>query len=282
MPEVKEIRKYADFIRDKIQNKKIIDIKIHNGRYKLHGPFEKYSIIKRRLPLKVLNVKTKGKFLYIIFENDIYMFSTMGLSGGWCYLKNGSTKYEFSKNMEDYAKFMSNDKIKLYMKHSIDHLNVEFIIKGGSLFFFDMLSFGTLKVVINKDALQQKLKKIGPDIMEPSTDFTLFRNKIKNPKNLNKSIGIVLMDQKVISGIGNYLRSDILYISKINPFRKVNKLDDKEIKKIYKNSKILTWYDYDYKKAHDMGILNKKTKLPSHHNRLFYVYQQTEEFMAIK
>jgi formamidopyrimidine-DNA glycosylase len=206
----------------------------------------------------------------------------MGLSGGWCYLKNDSTKYEFSKNMEDYAKFMPSDKIKLYIKHSIDHLNVEFVTTRGSLYFFDMLSFGSLKVVKGEMILQQKLNKIGPDIMEPTTDFTLFKNKIKNAKNLNKSIGIVLMDQTVISGIGNYLRSDILYISKINPFRKVKKMNNIEIKKIYKNSKILTWYDYDYKKAHKMGILNDKTKLPSHNNRLFYVYNQTEDIYGNK
>jgi formamidopyrimidine-DNA glycosylase len=57
-----------------------------------------------------------------------------------------------------------------------------------------------------------------------------------------------LLDQKVISGICNYLRADILYLSKINPFRKVKDITEKELKIIFKNSKILTWGDYDVKK----------------------------------
>jgi len=62
MPEIIEVKKYADFILQKLKNKNIIDIKILNGRYKKHKPFEKFYKFKNNLPLKLLNVKTKGKF----------------------------------------------------------------------------------------------------------------------------------------------------------------------------------------------------------------------------
>ena len=48
------------------------------------------------------------------------------------------------------------------------------------------------------------------------------------------------MDQKVISGIGNYLRSDILWLSKISPFRKVKGVKKSDLKKLYKYSKSLS------------------------------------------
>jgi formamidopyrimidine-DNA glycosylase len=79
---------------------------------------------------------------------------------------------------------------------------------------------------------------IGPDIMEHDTTLEIFKEQLLKTRNLHKEIGIVLMNQKVISGIGNYLRADILYMSKICPFRKVNKLSDIEIEVIFKNSKI--------------------------------------------
>ena len=63
MPEIKEIRKFADFIRDKIKNKEILELNILNGRYKKHGQFIGYKIFKNELLLKVIDVKTKGKFL---------------------------------------------------------------------------------------------------------------------------------------------------------------------------------------------------------------------------
>lgn len=280
MPEIVEIRKFADFIGLNLKNQNIIDIKILNGRYKKHGPFEKYNIFKNNLPLKLLDVKTKGKFMYMIFENDFFIFSTMGLNGGWCYLGEGKKKYEFSENIDDYALYLADDKINSYIKNALNHLNVEFRTKKGSLYYFDTLSFGSLKVIKGVEELNKKLKTIGPDIMD--TDLDLFIDKIKKNTNLIKKIGIVLMDQKVISGIGNFLRAEILYLSKISPFRKVNKLTDDEIKDIFNNCKILTWGDYDFDQAKRLKIIKKTTKLPSDYNRLFFIYNQEKDIYGYK
>ena len=43
------------------------------GRYKKHDAFELYELIKKNLPLKLINVKTKGKFIYIEFEKSFYI-----------------------------------------------------------------------------------------------------------------------------------------------------------------------------------------------------------------
>ena len=94
---------------------------------------------------------------------------------------------------------------------------------------------------------------------------------------MDKKIGIVLLNQKVISGIGNYLRADVLWLSKISPFRKVNNLSDLEIKNLYNNSKILTWGDYDYNNAVKMDIIKKSTKIPSDYDRDFFVYYSDKD-----
>ena len=282
MPEINEIRKFSDFIKDKLQNEKIIDIKILNGRYKKHGPFAKYKDIKNELPLKLLDVKTKGKFSYMVFEKDFYIFSTLGLSGGWCYLKNGSEKYNFSRNEDEWSEYTGGKEMSSYLKNALNHLNVEFKTKHGSLFYYDVLSFGSLKVIEGEEELNKKLKLIGPDIMEETTTFEIFKEQMTKKKNLDKAIGIVLMDQKVISGVGNYLRADILYLSKISPFRKVHKLSDEELKIIFNNCKILTWGDYDYKKAKKLKIIKKTTKLPCDYDRMFFVYSQDEDIHGNK
>ena len=282
MPEINEVRHYADFIKSKMKNKKIIDIKILNGRYKTHGPFTKYESLKKDIPIKLLDVKTKGKFLYMVLENDYYIFSTLGLSGGWCYLKNDAKKYSFSKVVDGYAQYSLKESISGYLNNAIKHLNVEFKIDQGSLYYYDVLSFGTLKVIQGIEELNKKLKLIGPDIMEHDTTLEVFKNQLLKPKNLNKAIGIVIMNQKVISGIGNYLRADILYLSKISPFRKVDKLSNKEIEEIFKNSKILTWGDYDIKMAKKLKIITKETKMPNDYDRMFFVYSYDEDIHGHK
>ena len=90
------------------------------------------------------------------------------------------------------------------------------------------------------------------------------------------------MNQKIISGIGNYLRADILYLSKINPFRIINKLTDKEIEIIFNNSKILTWCNYDIKKATKLKIYNQNVKLPIDYDRIFFIYSQDTDIYGNK
>jgi len=282
MPEINEVRKYADFIKKKLKNNSITNINILNGRYKKHGPFEHYTLLKNKLPLKLLDVRTKGKLMYMIFEDNLYLLATLGLSGGWCYLQEGKKKYEFTEVEDDFSGYIPDKDLETYLKNAKSHLNVEFKIDKGSLYFYDTLSFGTLKVLKTEEELNKKLKTIGPDIMDETTTLDLFKTQIKKTVNLTKEIGVVLMNQKIIAGIGNYLRADILYLSKVSPFRKVNKLTDDDIKELYNNARILTWGDYDREEAIKLKIMTKSTKLPKDYDRMFFVYQEDTDILGNK
>jgi len=278
MPEINEVRRYADFLNSHLKNKEIIEINILNGRYKKHGPFELYNELKKDLPVKVLDIKTKGKFLYMILNDNYFILSTLGLSGGWTFFNKKTNKYDHPIILE----YLKKENMDSYMATSLKHLNIEFKTNVGSIFFYDTLSFGTLKVIKNEDELNKKLNIIGPDIMDETTTLDLFKERITKKINLKKEIGIVLMNQKMISGIGNYLRADILWLSKISPFRKVNKLSDDDLKLIYHNARVLTWGDYDYKQALKLKIISKKDKVPSQYKRDFFVYYEDTDIYGNK
>lgn len=273
MPEVLEIKKYANFLNKYLKNKYINKIKILNGRYKKYGPFPLYDELAKNLPLKVIDIKTKGKFLYFILEKDFFIFSTLGLSGGWTYKSNSSKNYEFPQLLD----YIPNEKMKQYKKTVLNHLNVAFETDKGIVYYYDTLSFGTLKVVNTVKELENKLKSLAPDIMNKTTTFTVFNNQIKKIKNNEKEIGLALMDQKVISGIGNYLRSDILWLSKISPFRKIKDLTENDLKKIYKNAKLLTLGEYNFNNAVKTKNIKKTNKLPKDYGRDFFVYKMKED-----
>lgn len=270
MPEINEVRRYADFLLKKLKNKSILEINILNGRYKKHKPFDKYNELVKKLPIKLLYVKTKGKFLYMILEDGYYIFSTLGLSGGWTYQSNNSDKFEHPLS----SSYLDQKKVEGYMKIALDHLNIEFKTETGSVYYYDTLSFGTMKVITDISELEKKLKEIGPDIMSADTTFELFEERLLQKKNLAKEIGNVLMNQKVISGIGNYLRADILWLSKVSPFRKVGNLDKKELKEIFNNAKLLTWGEYDREEAIKLNIISKSDKMPNDYERDFFIYKQ--------
>jgi len=304
MPEVIEVRKTRDFLLKIMKNKYIEEINILKGRYKTHKPFELYNKIKKMLPLKVLDIKTKGKFMYFVLEHDFYIYSTLGLTGGWIYKKvidndsdngsdNGSDNSSddeirsksinniksIKKSIKEYKfpkliDYISENSILKYHKVSINNLNVEFKLKDSDkiVYFYDSLSFGTLKVVDNVLELEKKLNEIGPDIMDEKTTFDIFLERVTKKNNLEKCIGNVLVNQRIISGIGNYLRSDILWLSKISPFRKVKDLNNNEFKIIYKSCKKLTWGSYNLKIAIKKNIVNSSDKLPEHYHRNFFAY----------
>jgi formamidopyrimidine-DNA glycosylase len=273
MPEVIEIRKFANFLKEYMLNKKIKNIIIHKGRYKKYEPFPLYNKIVKDLPLKVIDIKTKGKFLYFILEKGYYLYSTLGLRGGWTYYNNKTKKFIFPKLID----YIPNEKMEQYQKTALNHLNIEFNIPCGKIYYYDNLSFGTMKVVDKKNNLNKKLRELAPDIMNIDTTLELYKEQLKKKKYEDKPIGLVLMDQKFISGIGNYLRSDILWLSKINPYTKVKELNDEQIYKIYYNSKLLTWGDYDFKEAIKLKIIKKTDKLPRDYKRNFFVYMQKED-----
>jgi formamidopyrimidine-DNA glycosylase len=274
MPEINEVRRYADFLLKKLKNKNILEINILNGRYKKHKPFDKYKVLVNKLPIKLIDVKTKGKFLYMILENNYYIFSTLGLSGGWTY-QSKKSEDEFEHPLA--SSYIDQKETEGYLKTALAHLNVEFKTDTGSIYFYDTLSFGTMKVITDNAELEKKLKELGPDIMEDTTTFDLFVERITKKTNLGKTIGVVLMNQKVISGIGNYLRADILWMSKISPFRKVSDLEKSELKEIFYNAKLLTWGEYDRQRAIEEGIIKKSNKMPIDYERNFFVYCQEED-----
>lgn len=272
MPEVIEVHEYTDFCNKYIKNKELKSIKILNGRYKKHGPFNGFKELLKTLPLKIVKIENKGKFMYIQLnkEDPIYIGITLGLTGGWFFLKKNSKKYIHGLNRSRYI----DSDIEKYQISALKHLNVEFVFDHGSLYFYDQLSFGTISIFDNTELLEKKLKTIGLDIMDVNTSFDMFQIALLHKTNLNKEIGNALMNQKYISGIGNYLRADALWLSKINPFIKVKDLSTTQLKQIYHNVRLLIWGQYNKKLGIKYGIINKSDKLPIDYKRNFFVYQQ--------
>jgi endonuclease-8 len=278
MPEVMEIRKYADLINKYLKNQIVTNIVIKKGRYHKHGAFEGFSEFKKALPNKLIEVKTKGKFIYMEFTNNIYLLSTLGLSGGWAFLPKNTDIYRVPKLLE----FIDGKDVEDYLIRSLDHINVEITFEIGTLVFFDMLSFGTIKVINNKTELDKKLNTIGPDIMDITTDFTVFKNRIVKPVNKTKSIGTVITNQKLISGVGNYIRADALWLSQIDPFRKVSTLSADELSTLFHSLKVITWGNYNRKFAIKNKIIKKSDKTPADYKRDFFVYREEKDIHGNK
>jgi formamidopyrimidine-DNA glycosylase len=177
MPEVVEVHHYADFIRKKCKHQALQDILILGGRYKKHGPFEHYSSLRHKLPLRVREVQSHGKFMTIHLESSLSIGFTLGLTGGWLYQTSAQQAKDQFTFVLDGTHFSLEDALEdSYLKRMLAHINVAFVFDHGILYFCDQLSFGTIKVFLSTEEVEAKIGKVGTSVLGDSFTQEQFGN----------------------------------------------------------------------------------------------------------
>lgn len=191
MPEGPEVKLFVDNLNQNFRYFLIKSVNILSGRY-TKKPIEKLDQLTGK---EIKSFNSKGKFIWIDLDS-IIVFNTLGMTGSWSRKKTNHARIEIN--------FYEND----------------------TVYFNDIRNFGTFQIKSQKD-LTKKLKSLGPDMLSnppSSSDFiSLLRQKN------NKNICDVLMNQKVISGVGNYIKAESLWYSRINPHSLIENLTDKNL-----------------------------------------------------
>jgi formamidopyrimidine-DNA glycosylase len=209
MPEGPEVYSFGLETLNLFHKKQLVHVKICSGKYKKKS-FKNYKLLKKILPSDVLSVSTLGKLLLVELKNNYFLVITFGMTG-----------------------FVTTEQIK--------HNHIKFVLSDKTVLFYnDMRNFGNI-YLLTSDVLYNKILSIGPDILDINFTYKTFKNQLlyytnKHPTSTNKEICGILLDQNFVSGIGNYLRAEILYHAKINPFTKLNTIanDKKIVKTLYK------------------------------------------------
>lgn len=257
MPEVLEVKVYADFMTSHVVNKNVNSIS-NSGKV----------VFKRNNNVNdinnVVSVNTKGKYIYMKLNNGYYIGSSLGLVGGWFFkdinniIIHPDTKY-FPENIQNHR--VNCDKYVVF----------EMKFDDGVLCYYDKLKFGKINIFESEKLLLNKLNKIGCDIMQSTTTLDVFIKKITCKTNINKIIVNVLLDQRYISGIGNYLRSEALWLAKINPLRIVNSLNNIELTSLYHALIYLTSNRYQSFVVSDNNFIKDSNTLSSLNSKDYYI-----------
>ena len=113
------------------------------------------------------------------------------------------------------------------------------------LVFSDMRKFGKITLLDTKMAHDSRhLQNIGPEPLDKGFTLDILKNRLKT--KLNQKIKTVLLDQKVIAGIGNIYSDEILWQAGVSPERKVFEITNLEFEKIFKAIKELLKKGIDF------------------------------------
>jgi formamidopyrimidine-DNA glycosylase len=224
MPEIVEVKLLADTLNKYLKGRYIKWYK-NSGSKVILNFWDKV----RDQKFKVTRVYQKGKIL--IFDlldqskKQVYILNELRMTGKW-------TKEAVSDktHLRYYIK-TSNEKIK-------------------RIWYSDYRGFSTFKVMSNEE-LNKFLASRGPDILAEVTESIFIKQMMQKPK---WQIVKAMLDQKLVSGIGNWIKSDALYHAKIDPRKRVDQLTESELKKLYKS--VMYVINDSLKKGGSEGYIN--------------------------
>lgn len=245
MPEGPEIWRATDRISEAIKNKEVEEIYFAFDELKEYEEVLTGQIVSKVIP--------RGKAIVTSFNNDLNIYSHNQLYGKWMIRERGE--------MPD-----TNRSLRLAI-HTKDT---------------SALLYSASEIEVLRDEEVEKhsyIKKLGPDVVDPETTYEEVYERFSSDTFKNRKLTTLLLDPGFLSGIGNYLRSEILFCAKIPPSYRPKDCSEEQLKALAEQSLYLSRRSYKTK-----GITNSdelvealKNEGASRKEYRHYVYGRTGE-----
>mgnify|MGYP001286153518 FL=1 len=199
MPELPEMETYRKLLDKKILGKTITDVEINREKSINIPSLEFVQEVKRK---QITKIERRAKHLIFRLNSGKNLLLHLML-GGWMYIGNEHDNPSRTKQ------------VILYF--------------GDMKFYFIGLRLGYLHL-LNEQGLQEKLSDLGPEPLEPMLTFERFKDILQTKRG---KIKITLINQKIISGIGNFYSDEICFEAKLKPTVTVDTLGKDGLFSVY-------------------------------------------------
>ncbi len=202
MPEGPEIRRAADRVARALVGRVVEDARLHLP-----------ALARRARKLSgraVTAVDTRGKAMLTRFDNGLTLYSHNQLYGRWYVMKRPR------------------------MPRTQRQLRVELHTATHSALLYSASDIE----ILDRRQLERHpfLSRIGPDVMDSRLSADQLAARLSSADFAGRQAGSLYLDQAFVAGIGNYLRSEILFVSGIHPARRPTDLDAREREKLARNT----------------------------------------------
>ncbi len=217
MPEGPEIRLAADRVAEALVGH--ITTQIAFGFERLRQ-FEDLLVGSR-----VIEIRTRGKAMLTCFENDWVIYSHNQLYGRWYVCPPG--ELPDTGRLLRLAIHNRQHSALLYSASDIDVMSIEDLDKHPFL------------------------TRLGPDILGDRPDAEKIVGRLQMKQFRNRQLAGLLLDQKFLAGLGNYLRAEILIVAGLHPTRKPADCSNRQLLKLARTIIKLTLRSY-----RTQGVIN--------------------------
>ncbi|KAK6082910.1 formamidopyrimidine-DNA glycosylase domain-containing protein [Seiridium cupressi] len=250
MPEIAEVARVTHYLRQHLIGKTIKKVVAPDdanvfGKVGTSGPaFEKAVTGKR-----VVGAGSQGKYFWIQLDSPPHPVMHLGMTG-WVHIRGEQTAYTRYAERAKGEKEQWPPKFWKFQLETDSEPKVE-------VAFTDSRRFGRIRLVDCPGEEIRKhspLKENGPD---PVVDRDVFTEEYLKQKMRKRHVPIkaLLLDQAMISGIGNWVGDEIMYQAKLHPEQYSDDFSDADITKLYKAA--------SYVCETAVGVLGDSDRFPS-------------------
>jgi endonuclease-8 len=161
--------------------------------------------IQRIIGTRVVSVEPVGKHLLVRFDNGLTLHTHLRMGGTW-------HRYAPGERWR-----MAEWKARVVLEVA-EHVVVCFNAPVAEL------------MADRAVALHPALQSLGPDLLSPSFSTDDAFNRLRARADVQ--IAEALADQRVMAGVGNVFKSEILFVESVNPWTSVGSLDDARLRSI--------------------------------------------------
>jgi endonuclease VIII len=207
MPEGPEVRKYADALQAALTGRVIVSLEARTREARKWLQENEQRIIGRR----VERVISHGKHLIGYIEGQFFFHSHLMMWGRWQTFaptfrrRRKSNPIELpEKDRRERARIVVDGAAAILLSAPI------FNVGGGD-------PYETIEI----------LATLGPDALPYRGPFDRAEFLSRLLEHKDETIGAALLNQRIVAGLGNYLRAEILFNCKLNPWLTVGELAER-------------------------------------------------------
>ena len=207
MPELPEVEAVRRGLESLVIDKTIQDIEILWPRI-IDTELDLQQWKLELIGQTIHKMQRRGKYLIFVLSQGS-LISHLRMEGKYLYYPKDQLSIEINKHSHVLFKFTD----------------------GSQLHYNDVRKFGRLHLLANHAWPNYfDNKSLGP---EPLSDDFKLSTFIENLSKSQRNIKPLLLDQKVVVGLGNIYVDESLFLAKIHPLRKASSLESEEIESLY-------------------------------------------------
>jgi endonuclease VIII len=156
---------------------------------------------------RVEAVDARGKYLLVRFSGGVVLLTHLGLHGSW-HLYRASSPWPASRTR--------------VVLDCGDRVAVCFAASRVAL------------LDARAEACHPSLATLGPDVLAPDLDVRAAVAGLQ--REAGEEIGVALVDQRALAGVGNIYRCEALFACRVDPFARVSALDEPTLERLVRTA----------------------------------------------